>query len=204
MKVKPKKCKHCAKLFTPQRSSLEMACSVNCAIELSKSTLLIKGTPAFKKVSLDVKINERRNDLQKKINLLSRLIDAKCGHDTCIDCGKPFGKQIDAAHYHDMSTNRSIRFNLHNLHSARSDCNKFSSNHKKGYASGLESRYGEIYLKYVESLKNNQTQINLTATEIKEKLKIVNSIIKNIDAYSFRSGIKVRTCMNKIIGIYGN
>jgi hypothetical protein len=37
MKVKPKKCKNCAKLFAPIRSSLEVVCSSSCAIELGKN-----------------------------------------------------------------------------------------------------------------------------------------------------------------------
>jgi hypothetical protein len=202
MKVKPKKCKHCAKLFTPQRSSLEVACSVNCAIELNKPKLLVKGTKEFKAAKTEVKIGENRSELQKNINLLSRMIDASFGFNTCIDCGKIYGKQVDAAHFHNVKGNEQLRFNLHNLHSAKSDCNKYSSEHKVGYIKGLEQRYGIDYLNQVKALKTEVKELKLNAIEIAEKLKLVRHIIRNFDKYKFDNALIARNQFNKIIGIY--
>jgi hypothetical protein len=196
------KCKNCGVRFTPKRSSLESSCSIACAIEYEQKKFLVKGTPAFKAAKVEVKIGETRNELQKKINMLARMIDAKYGYNTCIDCGKPFGKQIDAAHYHDLSTNRGIRFNLHNLHSAKSDCNKYSSKHKEGYLKGLETRYKEPYSTFVFGLKFEYKEINLTAVELKEKLKIVNKLIRDFGTFETTNSIYARTVFNKIIAIY--
>jgi hypothetical protein len=196
------KCKNCGVRFTPKRSSLESACSPKCAIEIQQKQYLTKGTPAFKAAKVKVKIGEIRNELQRKINMLARMIDAKYGFNTCIDCGKPFGKQIDAAHYHDLSTNRGIRFNLHNLHSAKSDCNKYSSKHKEGYLIGLALRYNKEYAEYIEGLRYEFKELNLTAIELKEKLKIVNKLIRDFDTYQTTNAIHTRGIFNKIISIY--
>lgn len=204
MKIKPKKCKNCAKLFTPKRSTLEVACSVTCALNLNQSKLLVKGTKEFKAAKIEVKIGENRRELQKNINLLSRMIDASFGFNTCIDCGKPFGNQIDAAHFHNVKGHEQLRFNLHNLHSAKSDCNQFSSEHKVGYKNGLFKRYGIDYLNQVEDLETEFKQLKLNAVEIAEKLKLVRHIIRNYDKYKFENALIARNQFNKIIGIYEN
>lgn len=202
MKIKPKKCKNCAKLFTPKRSTLEVACSVSCALNLNQSKLLVKGTKEFKAAKIEVSIGENRTELQRNINLLSRMIDASFGFNTCIDCGKPFGKQIDAAHFHNVKGNEQLRFNLHNLHSARSDCNQYSSEHKVGYSIGLEMRYGENYCMQVKKLKTEIKELKLNAVEIAEKLKLVRHIVRNFDKYKFDNALIARNQFNKIIGIY--
>jgi hypothetical protein len=202
MKAVTCKCKNCGIRFTPKRSSLESSCSTKCAIENEQKKFLTKGTPAFKAAKVEVKIGETRNELQRKINMLARMIDAKYGFNTCIDCGKPFGKQIDAAHYHDLSTNRGVRFNLHNLHSAKSDCNKYSSKHKDGYIKGLAIRYNDNYAIFIQGLKFEFKEINLNAIELKEKLKTVNKLIRDFDTYQTTNAIHARGIFNKIIQIY--
>lgn len=142
--------------------------------------------------------------LQNEVNKLSRMIDAKFGYITCIDCGKPFGNQTDAAHFNGVGSNHSIRYNLHNLHSSKSDCNQFSDKHKQGYTIGLKERYGESYLTLVEELPVRYKYIKVSAVEVVEKLKIVRSLVKNFDTFKAENGIAMREMMNGIIGIYGN
>lgn len=142
--------------------------------------------------------------LQNEVNKLSRMIDAKFGYNTCIDCGKPFGAQIDACHYNGVGSNNSIRYNLHNLHSGKSDCNQFSDKHKQGYTLGLAERYGQSYLTLVEELPIRYKYIKVTAVEVFEKLKTVRSLVKNFDTFKAENSIAMREMMNGIIGIYGN
>ena len=130
------------------------------------------------------------------------MIDAKFGFVTCIDCNKPFGNQIDAAHYNGVGSNHSIRYNLHNLHSAKSDCNQYSDKHKQGYTIGLKERYGEKYLELVEGLPLKYKYIKLTSMEVFVKLKIVRGLVKNFDTFQSENGIAMRDMFNKIIGIY--
>ena len=140
--------------------------------------------------------------LQMEINKLSRMIDAKFGYVTCIDCGKSFGNQIDAAHYNGVGSNHSIRYNLHNLHSAKSDCNQYSDKHKQGYTIGLKERYGESYLAMVENLPLKYKYVKLSAVEVYEKLKVVRGLIKNFDTLQSESSLAMRETLNNIIGIY--
>jgi hypothetical protein len=140
--------------------------------------------------------------LQMEINKLSRMIDAKFGYVTCIDCGKPFGNQIDAAHFNGVGSNHSIRYNLHNLHSAKSDCNQYSDKHKQGYTLGLKERYGENYLNMVESLPIKYKYVKLSAVEVYEKLKVVRGLIKNFETLQSESSLAMRETLNNIIGIY--
>jgi hypothetical protein len=142
--------------------------------------------------------------LQNEINKLSRMIDAKFGYTTCIDCGKPFGSQTDGAHFTSVGSNNSIRYNLHNLHSAKSDCNKYSDKHHQGYTIGLEQRYGKAYLTLVEELPIRYKYIKVSAVEVYEKLKLVRSLVKNFDTFKAENAIEMREMMNNIIGIYGN
>jgi len=142
--------------------------------------------------------------LQNEVNKLSRMIDTKFGYTLCIDCGKPFGNQTDAAHFNGVGSNHSIRYNLHNLHSAKSDCNQFSDKHKQGYTIGLKERYGESYLTLVEELPLKYKYIKVSAVEVVEKLKIVRSLVKNFDTFQAENSIAMREMMNGIIGIYGN
>lgn len=156
----------------------------------------------FKEMAARVKAPNRKLDLQKDINKLSRLIDAKFNYK-CIDCGKEYGKQIDAAHLHNVSGNENIRFNLHNLHSAKSDCNQYSSEHKVGYRIGIEKRYSKEYLNFIDlELPLKYKYLGLLDNEVAEKLKIVRKLIRTFDTFKLVDGIQARNMFNKIIGIY--
>lgn len=200
--IKPKKCRQCRNKFTPKRSSLEVCCSLECAIAYGKSKPIKVKDTEREKMKIEVKVGENRNALQREINKLSRMIDEKFEYSTCIDCGKSFGAQKDAAHYHDMSTNRGIRYHLSNLHTSRSDCNQYSSKHKVGYKVGLENRYGTAYLEYVENLQFEYRNIKLSAFEIVEKLALVRKIIRNFDTFQFESSLIARNQLNNMIAIY--
>lgn len=199
---KPKKCRVCKDKFTPKRSSLEVCCSFECAITYGKSKPTKVKDTEREKMKIEVKVGENRNALQREINKLSRMIDEKFGFNTCIDCGRPFGAQKDAAHFHDLSTNRGIRYHLANLHSARSDCNQYSSKHKAGYKIGLEKRYGKEYQEYVENLQFQYKDIKLNAFEIVEKLALVRKLIRNFDTFQFESSVIARNQLNTMVGIY--
>lgn len=202
---KPKLCAVCKKEFKQYRST-DVVCGVDCAIEYGKNKPVKlenkEEKEAKKSMRIDVKSNEYRKELQRSINILSRMIDAKFGLDTCIDCGKQFGAQRDAAHYHDMSTNRGIRFHLDNLHTARSNCNQYSSSHKVGYAEGLKTRYGQEYYEKVENLQYEYRDIKLSAIETFEKLTLVKKLIRTFNTYQFETSLIARKKMNNVIGIY--
>lgn len=143
-----------------------------------------------------------KQKLQGLINKLARMIDLKFGFVTCIDCDKPFGEQVDGAHFHSVGGNSSTRYNLHNIHSAKSDCNKYSDTHKQGYILGLKMRYDDEYFEMVESLPLKYKYVKLSSVEVFEKTKLVSKIIRNFHTYNFATSIQARNEFNKIIGIY--
>lgn len=146
-----------------------------------------------------------KNLLQSQINLLSRKIDAHFGY-LCIDCDKMFGKQTDGAHFHNVSGHENIRFNLHNIHSARSDCNQYSSEHKTGYRNGIVKRYGASYLDHIDiEIPKKYKYLGLSEVEVFEKLAIVRKInrefeklVKNTES----DGAGMRDYFNVLIGVY--
>jgi len=157
---------------------------------------------SLEKAIKENKTPNRKLDLQKEVNLLARKIDKHFNYK-CIDCDKVFGKQTDAAHLHNVQGNENIRYNLHNLHSARSHCNKYSSEHKVGYRKGIIKRYGERYLDYIEfEIPQSYNYIGLLDNEVAEKLKIVRKLNREFDTFVLIDGRQARDLFNKIIGIY--
>lgn len=146
-----------------------------------------------------------KNYLQDEINKLARMIDSKFGYFTCIDCNKPFSKKIDGGHFNSVGNNAAIRFNLHNIHSQRVECNRngHGSGMERHYLEGLVNRYGKEYADMVDTgLQKKYSHVGLKETEIAEKLKQVRQLIRNFDTFDLNSSISARTLFNKIIGIY--
>jgi hypothetical protein len=153
----------------------------------------------------DITLNSKKykSFLQSEVNKLAKMIDRKFFGSICIDCGKPVGKQGNAAHFHNVGSYPSLRYNLHNIHLARTYCNKYSSEHKKNYVTGLEKRYSKEYLFYVqESLPKQYKETHLTGEEIVEKLKIVRKFVRDFRYYKFTDSLQARDYFNKGIGIY--
>lgn len=202
---KLKKCKICRELFTPQRP-LQMVCGILCANKYLAKRKEVKEKMERKELKeLDIKVNDGKwkKTLQDEINKLSREIDKMFGNVTCIDCDKTFGNQIDAAHYHSRGENSTLKYHLHNLHSARSDCNQYSAKHKQGYAEGLKSRYGLKYATFViDELPPLIPYIKVTGKDAHEKLVIVRKLIRTLHTFKFKDAIDAREKCNKIIGIY--
>lgn len=209
-KKNTRKCLVCKTRFEI-RSNTHWICSVECArvkgnekVDKKKAEL---NKSDWTKEKAVLKINthskEHKKSLQNEINKLARMIDAKFGYG-CIDmCGKPYGKQIDGAHYHSRGGNCSLRYNLHNIHSADSQCNCYSDKHKGGYYVGLEIRYGCEYRDLVaEGLPIKYKELKLSNQEIYEKLAIVRKLIRDFKTFDFKNGRAARESFNNIIGIY--
>jgi hypothetical protein len=208
------KCKICKNTFKPIYSTLEQCCSsFECrstfAIQVAQKNrekALKEEEKAWKERKKEGKEKlypkETKKELQREINKLSRLIDERFGYK-CICCGREYGKQRDAAHYSSIGANATIRFNLHNIHMADSYCNNYSNTHISGYYDGLIKRYGQEYADYVKYELPKTEIIKLLPNEIQEKLKLVRSIIRNIDTYVFNDGKHGRDIFNSLIGIYG-
>ncbi len=205
MKLNKRLCKNCKKEFQ-KTSPLQSVCSPVCAIErsyeLNKAKREKEVNDKVEAMRPNAHAVKYKGELQKEINLLARKIDAKFGYE-CIDlCGKPYGSQTDGAHKHSVGSNSTLRFNLHNIHSARSDCNKYSPLHQSGYLMGLIKRYGQDYADKVENLPSIYKGLKLTNNEIVEKLALVRKINRTFDTYLITSGDTAREMFNALIGIY--
>lgn len=207
-----KRCKNCNNKFTPRFKTTERYCwEVDCKvaesmvfIEKQRDAKRKKQNKEKAEKKITVYAREYKSNLQNQINLLARKIDAYFCYN-CIDCGKSYGKQVDAAHKNNVGGHENIRWNLHNIHSARAFCNQRSSEHKTGYSIGLEERYGIAYKDYVEiEINKIYSYVGLTPKEVVEALKIVRKLNREFDNHisQFKDGSEAREYFNKIIGIY--
>ena len=189
-----------------QLRPLQFVCSPKCAAEYQTLLKTNKEAKEWRNekavMKIDTHAKENKEALQRETNKLSRMIDVYFAFETCIDCGKTYGKQTDAAHFHSHGSNCSLRYNLHNLHSAASQCNLWSENHKVGYRHGLVKRYGGEYLIMVETLPLKYKEVHLSNFEIAEKLKIVRVLIRTFGTYKLLDSVSARNLFNMIIGIY--
>lgn len=162
----------------------------------------------LKNLGIEVYAKENKANLQDNINRLARMIDAKCGLVNCICCGLPMNKQIHGAHLHAVNKNESLRFNLENIWSATSQCNKYSNTHLDGYKQRLAELFGEYYKEYLwHELPLKYKSIKLSAKDIHEKLVLVRKLIRNFEkdnegTFGFPDLIFKRKHYNELIGIY--
>lgn len=199
-KIKPKKCsyKPCTELFT-QYKTTDKYCSRKCyLLDVAQKEIDQK----VKDMRPVAKYKENKKALQDSINLLARKIDEMFGYTTCIDCDKPMLKQIHGAHLISVGSNNSIRYNLHNIHSALSQCNKYNRSHEAGYKQGIVKRYGSDYLELIESFSLKYKDVHLNHVDVFEKLKIVRGLIRMLHTYKFNTAMQAREQLNQIIGIY--
>jgi hypothetical protein len=171
-------------------------------VEWSKEQLRKRWRKEKKEKAPELNPTKYKGLLQAEINKLARMIDTRFNY-LCIDCENPYGKQTDASHYHAVGGHENIRYNLNNIHSARSYCNRYLGGRHKQYGEGLVKRYGQSYFDYVDTQMGLQYKsVQLKANEIEAKLKIVRKIIREFDNYELVDGIEARDMFNKIIGIY--
>jgi hypothetical protein len=207
------RCKNCGEKFEV-KTFLQKFCRMNDECLDAESKFALEKLQKQKKKDWNKYKQERRPfthkkenkaELQRQINLLARKIDQACEIFTCIDCGNRFGKQVDAGHFHSVGSNATIRWNLHNIHSQASNCNRNGQGGGKqhDYYKGLVEKYGSKYAEYVDIvLPLKYKYIGLTEVEIYEKLKLVRKINRTFDTYEINDPIKARKMFNKIIGIY--
>ena len=211
MKPKTLKCKNCKEKHTPFNSLDNWCKNIDCQTAKAMHLLGNKKKSDMKK--------QRDEDNKKLPGLyprkykgllaiecqkLARMIDNKFKF-LCIDCGSPYGKQQDGGHFNSKGKNMSIAFNLHNIHSQKSDCNRngLGGGRERQYYDGLISRYGLKYAEYVDvGLQKEFKYIGLLDTEIYEKLAVVRKLIRDFDTFKLTSSIGARTMFNNIIGIY--
>lgn len=203
--MKSRRCKICKRVFEV-KSNYHRFCDFECAMVDVQNKRDKKIKDKNKKWDQERRpythSKEYKKQLQDSINLLARNIDAYFGFN-CIDCNKPLIKQVHGAHFHNVGGNENIRYNLHNIHSAKSNCNKYSSEHKVGYRKGIIERYGDVYLEYIDfEMGRKYSYLGLSELEIVEKLSIVRKLNREFYTFKLQDGKQARDMFNKLIGIY--
>lgn len=199
------RCKNCKDKFIPKyflmKHCMEKDECIKAELELKKATIW-KEKRAEWKENLKT-LSEWKSDLQIEINTIVRLIDNR---QPCIATGATTGK-MNAGHYISRGSNDTIRFHLDNIHIQSEHSNSFNSGDTIRYQDGIIKIYGREYFDHLNSLKSIAT-IKLSADQIKEKIKIARTIVKELRSldliYSTENRMVLRKKFNAIIGIYTN
>lgn len=180
MKVKPRKCKNCGNVFTPQYSTVQSCCSPKCALEYSKT---VKEKKEAKEWSVEKK--ERKEALMSHSDWLRLLqvtfntfIRTRDADENCISCQKPLkGKKFDAGHFRSVGSNPQLRFNEDNVFGQCVHCNRDKHGNLLEYRKNLVIKLG---VEKVEWLENFNESNKLSIPEIKEKIQEYKNKIKQL------------------------
>lgn len=199
------RCKTCKEKFTPKVFN-QKNCFENK--ECIEAEYLLKRKAKWDKEKKEkeplLKPKKYKLTLAAECQKLARMIDNKF-HYNCIDCNRPFGNQQDGGHFKSKGSNMSLAYNLHNIHSQRSECNQngLGGGKERQYYNGLIQRYGEEYAEFVDiGLQKKYKQVGLKEPEVPEKIAIVRKIIRDFDTFVLTDGRQARELFNQIIGIY--
>ncbi|MBT8245286.1 recombination protein NinG [Winogradskyella sp.] len=141
----------------------------------------------------------RKRYVQPKINKIARLIDFG---QPCIATNSTNGK-MDAGHYYSTGSNRTLTYNLHNIHVQSVHSNRHKGGDDKRYRIGLEKVYGVEYLNFIETLPQCPP-IKLNKPILVELNEQLNRIVKTIKLVERtpKQRIELRTKINKELNIY--
>lgn len=198
--------KNCREKFESKRFLQKFCNKEECQIE-ERTQVALKNLQIIKKEkTLNMKISayskKHKEELQKEINKLSRMIDMKF-FTTCIDCGRVLKDDIHGSHYNNVGGNENIRYNLHNIHASLGHCNVWNSGNKQGYQQGLIERYGGEYASYIHfGLNEKYRSMHFTEKEIFETIPIVRKLIRDFETFIFTDPIHARNTLNNVIGLY--
>lgn len=174
MKLKPKKCHHCSLKFSPKRSSLEIACSTKCAIELSRKKIV------------DDKVKAMKENLKGRsfyIGLLraafNTYIRMRDKDEPCISCGTRANVNYDAGHWLPAGNYSYLRFNEDNVNKQCSkNCNKEKHGNIHEYRIGLIKKIGHFRVEKLEV--DRHKKLDLSIPELQEKIKHYKQLTKSL------------------------
>lgn len=164
---KPKKCKVCDKEFLPYLSTKKV-CSIPCAIKFAASEVQRKAEKERRRQdSIERKeLRERKDKLKSNSDLakeaqaaFNRYIRARDRGKPCISCGCNLvdasgyltGSATDASHYRSRGAAKHLRFNVFNVHSSCTRCNRQLSGNAVEYRIRLKQRIGIERVEAIES-----------------------------------------------------
>jgi len=173
-----RKCKICKVEFTPVHSSVQMCCSINCAIEYSKQIEKKKWTKQKKVLKEKLKTkSDYQKELQPIFNQIAREIDKS---SLCLMCGKK-PKKENGCHYHSVGSNPTLRWNLFNIWLGCEKCNSWLGGNINGYDNEIIKYYGRDKWEYIKfDLVRIYKSLHLSIPELKELKVLSKKILKEV------------------------
>ena len=174
---KPRKCRHCKKMFQPIRCG-QNTCSYDCSVSVAlvvaeRSKVRREKAERIAEVAsrkiLKLKLKTRGEwikEAQAVFNAFIRTRDQLAGYN-CISSGRPLdwsGNNVDAGHYRSRGSAHHLRFNEDNCHAQSKQDNRYGSGNAVDYRIGLIARIG---LARVEALESDNTPRKWTIEELK-------------------------------------
>jgi len=132
---KPKKCKWCKQIFTPERP-MQSVCGFECVIAQTKHKQQQRMMPPPRPKKKPVRdLKWLLDKTQIDCNAVVRLRD-QIARLPCISCGKYRDCQHHAGHFRPLGNNPAIRFDLANIHRQCAPCNNHHSGNLTGNGGG--------------------------------------------------------------------
>lgn len=204
------KCGECGERFAPyNNNSLQKFCMQTP--ECIKAQLNHNHNQELKKADADKRKHDvdsltvdgyRKKYIQPLINHIARLIDH---NQPCIASKVTKGK-FAGGHYHAVGHNRTLAYNLHNIH-----IQAFHSNGPQGgqhiqYRHGLIEVYSREYSEYIDETLMQCPTLHLTKQDlidVKPRLQAIRTRLTKLGhTYTPDERIRLRNALNDEIGIY--
>ncbi len=180
MLVRSKKCKVCNKSFKPYNSSLQITCSVACAITYSKLKELVnkKGLNDVRneKTSL-VSLEKAKTNTRMQVHAYIRKRDKG---KPCISCGTKWRSDFQAGHFYSAGKYNMLRYDLNNIHAQCPKCNLFDEGAHDSYHILSRLKIEEIDILNLKAMLNLKILHTWTRYELKQIRDDVKQLTKTL------------------------
>ncbi|SXN10261.1 recombination protein NinG [Klebsiella pneumoniae] len=151
-----RKCAHCREWFHPAREG-QVVCSFECATAIGKKQTAKAREAAKARAVKRQRRRAKREAFKTKAqwdkeaqSAFNRYIRIRDEGKPCVSCGSPLigksnyltGSAIDASHYRSRGAASHLKFNVFNVHSACTRCNRQLSGNAVEYRIHLIERIG--------------------------------------------------------------
>ena len=174
MKPRAKKCDICKRPIENRRNSLQVVCSMACALEFNKRKEAKKQREQTKKDKDELLTHSDWLKILQKV--FNRFIRERDKHKGCISCGKALDKKFDAGHFFSVGSSPDLRFHEDNVHGQCVACNQHAHGNLIEYTLRLPNRIGQARFDELHRLKGKP--LKLSIPEIQELIKAYKLKIK--------------------------
>ena len=174
--MKPKKCRECSEMFIP-RNSLQVACSIKCALLLQKKKA-IKQAQKEKRdwYSENKTLGNYEAEAKKVFQKWIRLRDSNI---PCMACGTMTATEYHAGHLYKAEIYSGVIFDERNVHKCCKKCNVFLNGNELNYRKNLVKKFGEQWVNQLEEDAQATRNKKYTKEELIEIKKTYLNKLKN-------------------------